>query len=53
MEVSVINSFCRRFDLAYIETGVLEERYGFWFLDFNNKRIFFTEDEILKKVSAR
>lgn len=53
MEVGVINQMCRRYDLTYIETGMVDKQYGFWFLDYNNKRIFFTEDEVKLKVSAK
>lgn len=45
-----LNSFCRKFDLVFVETGQENGKEVFWFVDFDNRRRFYTEEEIVTKL---
>ena len=53
MSVSIprVNAFCRKLDLVYVEEGVVNKESIHWFLDFNNRRIHFTDLEIETRLS--
>ena len=50
MSVSYLNSFCRRFDLIFVEMGCCTGQEVYWFIDFNNSRRFYTKEEITGKM---
>lgn len=50
MRVHQLNVFCRKFDLIYIETGRVKGDDVYWFLDHQNRRVYFTAPEILSKI---
>ena len=50
MSVSYLNSFCRRFDLIYVEMGRCKGEEVYWFIDFQNDRRFYTKEEIFSKM---
>ena len=51
MSVSLLNAFCRKFDLIFVEMGHVEGSDVYWFVDFNNRRRFYTAPEIQDKLS--
>jgi hypothetical protein len=52
MSVSSLNSFCRRFDLIFVEMGRCNGHEVYWFIDFNNDRRYYTKDEIRSKMDS-
>jgi hypothetical protein len=50
MSVSYLNSFCRRFDLIFVEMGCCTGQEVYWFIDFKNSRRFYTKEEITGKM---
>lgn len=51
MSVSLLNAFCRKFDLVYVEMGLVEGSDVYWFVDFNNHRRCYTAPEIRNKLA--
>jgi len=51
MTISLMNAFCRRYDLVYVEEGVIDHKPIHWFLDYNNERICFSDEEIENKLT--
>lgn len=52
MSISFLNSFCRRFDLIFVEMGRSQGREVYWFIDFKNSRRFYTKEEIYSKMGV-
>jgi len=50
MSISFLNSFCRRFDLVYVEQGTKNGCPVYWFLDFKHERRYYTKEEIYSKM---
>ena len=50
MSVSFLNSFCRRYDLIYVEMGRQQGTDVYWFIDFENSRRYYTKEEIYSKM---
>ena len=51
MSISTLNAFCRRFDLVFVEMGMINGQDIFRFVDFRNAKVYFTDDEIMQKIS--
>ncbi len=50
MSVAFLNSFCRRFDLIFVEMGRSKGEDVYWFIDFKNGKRYYTKDEIYGKM---
>ena len=50
MDKATMNSFCRRYDMVYVEMGRIGGVDVYWFVDFDNHRRYYTYDEILNKI---
>ena len=50
MSVSQLNTFCRQYDLIYVEMGRVRGSDVYWFVDFQNDRRYFTKEEIFSKM---
>ena len=50
MTVPVLNCFCRRYDLVFVEEGQVHEEPVYWFIDFDNQRRYYTDMEINDKL---
>lgn len=51
MSISLLNAFCRRYDLIFVEMGRVRGDEVYWFIDFQNRRCFYTAGEIEEKIS--
>lgn len=45
-----LNVFSRKYDMVFIEMGRHQHNETYWFLDYKNKRTFFTAEEIRAKI---
>jgi len=52
MSISILNAFCRRFDLIFVELGRVQGNEVYWFVDFNNRRRYYTAPEIQDKLAS-
>jgi hypothetical protein len=52
MSISILNAFCRKFDLVFVELGRVQGNEVYWFVDYNNRRRYYTAPEIQDKLSA-
>lgn len=50
MDIPLMNCFCRRFDLVFIEMGQVKGKPIYWFVDFENQRRYYTNEEIIEKT---
>ncbi|MHC5081446.1 MAG: hypothetical protein ACYTHN_20785 [Planctomycetota bacterium] len=50
MSISILNAFCRKYDLIFVEMGRVRGDEVYWFIDFNNRRCFYTAMEIEDKL---
>jgi hypothetical protein len=50
MDIPLMNCFCRRFDLVFIEMGQVKGKPVYWFVDFANQRRYYTNEEIVEKT---
>lgn len=50
MDVPKLNCFCRKYDLVFMETGRVDKNDVFWFIDFFNKKRYYTAIEIDEKI---
>lgn len=50
MSIPTLNAFCRRYDLIFVENGRVRGDEVYWFIDFNNRRCFYTASEIETKL---
>lgn len=50
MTVSDLNCFCRKYDLIFVEEGQVEKKPIYWFIDFQNNKRYYTENEIDEKI---
>lgn len=51
MSISLLNSFCRRYDLVFAELGTKQGEEVYWFIDFENNRRYYTNREIRSKMN--
>jgi len=51
LNISTLNTFCRKYDLIFVETGRRDKEETYRFIDFNNKRRVYSSAEILDKIS--
>jgi hypothetical protein len=51
MSIPVLNAFCRKYDLIFVEMGRIRGDEVYWFIDFNNRRCFYTAPEIETRLS--
>jgi len=51
MTISLLNTFCLRYDLIFIEMGRVKGREVYWFLDSKSNRRYYTSEEIESKIS--
>lgn len=52
MSIHLLNCFCRKYDLVFVEMGRNRGDEIYWFLDYNNERRFYTAIEIEEKLST-
>ena len=52
MTITSLNAFCRRYDLIFVEMGRVKGEDVYWFIDFNNRRCFYSAPEIKNKIIA-
>ena len=50
VSISTLNSFCRMYDLVFVELGRVDGNDVYWFIDFENQRRYYTAAEISEKV---
>lgn len=50
MTIALLDNFCKRFDLIFIEMGRLKGSEVYWFLNSKHKRCFYTAYEIESKI---
>lgn len=50
ISISMINTFCRKYDLVFMEMGRDSGQDVYWFVDFNNNKVFFSALEINSKI---
>ena len=50
MLVPEMNTFCRCYDLIYVESGRVEHQDVYWFIDFKNNKRYYTVSEIQDKL---
>jgi len=48
--VETLNTFCRRYDLVFMEIGYAESEDVYWFVDFNNQKRCYSMPEIQDKL---
>jgi hypothetical protein len=46
MSISDLNAFCRKFDLIFVEMGRVQGEEVYWFIDYNNRRRYYSAAEI-------
>lgn len=51
MNMSVLNAFCRLFNYIFVEEWQEKGTSGFSFIDFGNKRVRFSIDEIERMLA--
>jgi hypothetical protein len=51
MSIPTLNTFCRKYDLVFVEEGRVHGNDVYWFIDFNNKRRYYTSHEIELKLA--
>ena len=51
MTISLLNDFCLKFDLVFIELGRVKSNEVYWFVDHTGSRYFYTFAEITSKLS--
>jgi hypothetical protein len=51
MTIDKMNTFCRTYDLIYVESGRVNGVDVYWFIDYDNERRYYTWEEILDKMS--
>ena len=52
MSIGFLNTFCRRFDLIFVEMGQTKGTEVYWFIDFKNGRRYYSKDEIYSKMGC-
>jgi hypothetical protein len=53
MSAAMLNAFCRRYDLIFSETGRVDGVDVYWFIGFDNKKRYFTYEEITAKMASK
>jgi len=48
--IEILNAFCRRYDLVFVEFGRVRSEDIYWFVDFNNQRRYYSMAEIRDKL---
>jgi len=51
MDIPTLNSFCRRYDLVFVEIGREQGTDVYWFIDYDNKKRYYTFGEIIDKLN--
>lgn len=51
MTIDKMNTFCRIYDLVYVESGRVKSVDVYWFIDYENERKYYSWAEILSKMS--
>ena len=52
MTIALLNTFCRKFDLIFIEMGRMRGDDVYWFLSDKQRRCYYTAEEIESKVES-
>jgi hypothetical protein len=50
MTVPVLNCFCRKYDLIFVEEGQVKREPVYRFIDFQNQHRYYTAAEISDKI---
>ncbi len=50
VDIPTLNSFCRRYNMIFVEMGLVKGEDVYCFIDFKNGRAHFTADEIESKL---
>jgi len=50
LKVATINTFCRKYDLIFVETGRRNNEETYRFIDYDNKNRVYSTSEILDKL---
>ncbi len=51
MSMSILNTFCRNYDLIFVETCTERGQETYLFLDFKNRRVRYSADEIRRRLA--
>jgi hypothetical protein len=52
MPIPTLNAFCRKYDLIFVETGRVHGDEVYWFIDFNNRRCYYSRHEIETRLET-
>jgi hypothetical protein len=47
-----LNAFCRKYDLVFMEEGRVRGDPVYWFVDFDNRKRYYTAAEIESKLGS-
>ena len=50
MYVKILNLFCLKHDLIFVEMGRAKNQEIYWFIDFQHTRRYYTKEEIFSKL---
>lgn len=51
MTISLLNNFCLKYNLVFIETGKVKSNDVYWFADYVGNRYYYTFEEITSKLT--
>ena len=52
MCIATLNCFCRKYDVVFVEMGRVKGNEVYWFIDRDNKRVYYTAPEIESKITV-